>query len=67
MMIIQLQVDNKTIMMIIKQVECIVDTTYLQFNSNNNEFQVNFDKFAKLATVFQRDGGTVTAGTYVLN
>lgn len=24
--------------------------------------RVNFDKFAKLATVFQRDGGTVTAG-----
>jgi len=33
------------------------------FVTEDEEFKkVNFDKFAKLATVFQRDGGTVTAG-----
>merc|ERR1712051_1149135 len=31
--------------------------------TEDDEFKkVNFDKFAKLATVFQREGGTVTAG-----
>merc|ERR1712128_276463 len=33
------------------------------FISEDEEFKkVNFDKFSKLATVFQRDGGTITAG-----
>merc|ERR1711981_239443 len=33
------------------------------FVTEDEEFRkVNFDKFAKLATVFQREGGTVTAG-----
>ena len=31
--------------------------------TEDEEFKkINFDKFSKLATVFQRDGGTVTAG-----
>merc|ERR1711876_83356 len=33
------------------------------FVTEDEEFRkVNFDKFAKLPTVFQREGGTVTAG-----
>lgn len=33
------------------------------FVTEDDEYKkVNFDKFAKLATVFQREGGTVTAG-----
>merc|ERR1712055_894353 len=33
------------------------------FVTEDEEFRkVNFDKFAKLTTVFQREGGTVTAG-----
>ena len=33
------------------------------FVTEDEEYKkVNFDKFSKLATVFQKDGGTVTAG-----
>lgn len=32
------------------------------FAADEEYKRVNFEKFSKLATVFQRDGGTVTAG-----